>query len=259
VRPRPGTPIADADGPKITAPLAVDLWHCVARGEAVFLRMNEVRPLRLTWSNGLLATTERLLTAGGSQTNLPEGTHVEIDLDHVTAVMDAGLCRLTNDDSAPHQLTVAFRCNDSILMTGPVSPLVEQRGINPIEQLRGQLVYSGRGNFYQQTDVFWRIELVDETEEVVELDFADWNKQWEDEKLPKLFVKWRELPSIDLPMHRHTPVDYALTDHPSNPAVRSAADHSDAGFNAEQLPLSSPKNGPKTPELRPATRISPEA
>jgi len=250
VKPDPDVePASPEEARGAKAPLRIDLWHCIARGEATYLRLDNVLPLRLTWSNGLLATTERLLTAGGSKTSLSDDEHIEIDLDHVTAVMDGGLCLLTNEETAPHQLTVAIRCNDSILMTDSMSALIEQRGVDDVDQFRRRLLVRGRDNFYQQTDVFWRIEPADETADVQEMDFAGWSRQWEDEMQPKRLVKWLQLPEVELPVHLHTPLDYALTDHPSNPAIRSAGDHSNAGFNAEQLPEPPlPAASPKAPE-----------
>ena len=48
-----------------TPPATIRLVDCTAVGEAVFLRAEDLQPVHLSWTNGLLATTERLLSAGG--------------------------------------------------------------------------------------------------------------------------------------------------------------------------------------------------
>jgi len=234
--------------------LAIDLWHCVARGEAVFLQAAEVLPLRLSWTNGLLVTTEHLFVAGGSKSAPPMDGYVTIDLHHLTAVMDAGACLLTSSEGEPYQLTVDLKCSDSILMTEPASALVRQRGSKSPEELREQFLFSGRGNFYQKTSVFWRVESTAEDGSVEQFDFMDWSKQWHNEKLPQRIVRWRQLPTPNRPVHLQTPRDYALSEHPTNPAFRSADDRSNAGFDADELPAvpQPPATSSETQDTRPA-------
>ena len=51
---------------------AIELVDCIARGEATFLRVEDLQPVRLFWNNGLLATSERLLVAvGGARSHRP--------------------------------------------------------------------------------------------------------------------------------------------------------------------------------------------
>ena len=63
---------ADADatpgGTPAATPLAtLELTDCIARGEAVFLSVEDLQPVHVLWDNGLLVTTERFLSAGGGQ------------------------------------------------------------------------------------------------------------------------------------------------------------------------------------------------
>ena len=63
-------PDADAaiGGVAAATPLAtIELTDCIARGEADFLHVEDLQPVHLTWDNGLLLTTERLLAAEGGQ------------------------------------------------------------------------------------------------------------------------------------------------------------------------------------------------
>jgi serine/threonine protein kinase len=227
------------------SPLAIDLWHCIARGEATLVRAEKMTPIRLSWTNGLFSTSERLLEAHGCAAAQPLGNHMEVYLDHVTAILERGLCLTTNTELAPHQLTLALRSYDSILVTSPEAPLIEQTGVATAEEFQEHIDFRGRGNFYPQTEVFWRIARSGELADAETMDFAAWLKKWgDDERLAKRLVKWQALPFFDVPHHQHTTADYAVMPHPSNPAYRAASDRTDAGFDAELLPkLPKPDSG----------------
>jgi len=239
------------------SPLAIDLWHCIARGEATLVRTARMTPIRLSWTNGLFATSERLLEAHGCVAEQPLGNHMEVYLDHVTAVLERGLCLTTNSKETPHQLTLALRSYDSILVTSPEAPLIEQTGIDTVQELQERIDFRGRGNFYPQTEVFWRMAQPGKSANAETMDFAAWLKKWgDDERLAKRLVKWQALPFFDVPHHQHTTADYAVMPHPSNPAYRAASDRTDAGFDAELLPeLPSPESSvsevPVDPDFSP--------
>ncbi len=85
--------------------VTISLEHCVARGEATFLRDNDLQAVRVNWDDGLLATSERLLVAaGGASQSKPLG-RVQINLRHLTCMVQSGLVLLTNREDAPYQLT----------------------------------------------------------------------------------------------------------------------------------------------------------
>jgi len=221
-------------------PLAIDLRHCIVRGEATLLRVDQMFPFRFSWNNGLLATTERLLQAGGATIAQAAGNHIKIELNHVTAVMKRGMCLLINKADTPHQLVVAITCNDSILMTAPTSPLIKQGYIDTRKTYQSRLRYRGQGNFYPQVRLFWEIASRKSPEEKRPFSFADWERFWDREELPQQAVKWQKLPDASLPTHAVSPADYKLISNTTNPAYHSASDQSDAGFAAKQLPKLSP-------------------
>ena len=67
-RAAPGADTVLDDGTAAPIPPAtIKLVDCTAVGEAVFLRAEDLQPVHLSWNNGLLATTERLLSAGGGR------------------------------------------------------------------------------------------------------------------------------------------------------------------------------------------------
>jgi len=229
---------ATAGGDTVDTPdlLAIDLRHCVVRGEAVLARTTAPVPLRLSWTDGLLLTTERLLHQTGAKQRPAGGSFAKIDLDHVTAVVDGGLVHLETSLDAPFQRMVNVTSNYSIMVTRPDSPLVLQTGPGTVETLQGQFLFSGRGNFYHAVEQFRVVRSTSEQQTPLRDDFAAWNKAWEDEKLPQRDVRWAQFPSDARPVSKLSAADFALSEHPSNPAYRSAVDRTNAGCDFEMLP-----------------------
>ena len=108
------------DSTPAATPLAtIELTDCVARGEAVFLSVEDLQPVYLLWDNGLLATTDQLLTVGGGQAAPKPDEMLRLELRHLTAAVRGGLCRLSATPANPYQLTVQFVCTDDIILTAP--------------------------------------------------------------------------------------------------------------------------------------------
>ena len=107
--------------------VTINLQNCVARGEATLLRDAELQSVRLTWDNGLLATSERLFAADGDALLPRQEAEAQLVLRSVTVMVGSGLALLTNTVEAPHQLFTDLRCYDCIIATTGSSPLVEQR------------------------------------------------------------------------------------------------------------------------------------
>jgi len=215
-RPAPDTSTA-ADVAQAATPLAtLELTDCIARGEADFLRVEDVQPVQLTWDNGLLLTSQRLLyTEGGLAAPKLDET-LRIELRSVTAVARGGLCRLTSTLSNPHQLTVQLTSINGVFMLSPGAALIQQEGEASIDDFRRRFLWSGARNFYQHIDAFWTIRQVVYEEFPPEtMDFAAWETYWgpSREIQPSVVsLDWRRLPDPDLPLHDQTPADYSLED-----------------------------------------------
>lgn len=216
----------------------VTLIDCIARGEAVFLRLDDLQPVSLTWQNGLLVTTEYLLlTDGGDRDPLPEET-IQVDLQHLTGVVRAGLCCMNQTAFAPHPWPLQIRATGNIFVAGKASPLLEQVGVADVAEAMARLTWNGAHNFYEDFTVFWRIRQLGPGAATQVMTFDDWQDYWraERESLPNWkLVQWRQLPAGSRPTHMHTPADYALRST-NNPALGAAGDDRDAGVLADRLP-----------------------
>lgn len=157
----------------------VGLVDCIARGEAVFLRVEDLQPVQLRWENGLLATTEQLLPAPGVQAVPKPDEMLHVELRHVTAAVRGGLCRLTSASSAPFQLTVQFTCSDSILLAAPGVPLIEQDGTSAADNPRQRFIWAGDHNYYEDVDTFWTVRNGDFETPPDVMNFEAWKRYWE--------------------------------------------------------------------------------
>jgi serine/threonine-protein kinase len=213
-------PSSDADtaidvAPSATPLATLELTDCVARGEAVFLRVENLQPVSLTWENGLLATTEQLLSADGGATAPKSEETLHVELRHLTAVMRGGLCRLSATPSAPYQQAVQFSCADDVFIMSPGAALVEQDGVVGVERARQRFAWNGNRNFYQDTDVFWTVRNADPQISPDTMTFDGWKTYWgpSRENQPSCSsLSWKQSPEAERPLHAHTPNDYTLTD-----------------------------------------------
>lgn len=243
LRSPPGMEVPMPPGSEPPIPWAtLTLTDCIARGEAVLVRNHWLRPFQLTWNNGLLVTTERLLVADGSDRAPLAGDGMRVDLQHVTAVVRSGLCQLRQSDSAPYALPLAINCGNSILVGSARAPLIEQIGAVGKEPY-DMVLWSGERNFYEGFTTFWSVTPAQPEWRPAPQTFEAWAAHWgpQREILPMFNrVQWKKLPSADLPVYAHTPADYLLSKPgdggTSNPAVKAAADGKDAGMMPEALP-----------------------
>ncbi len=230
---------------------AITLADSIARGEATFLRVQGLPPVRLTWNNGLLATSQWLLATEGGDAEPRPGDNIQIELRHLTAVVRSGLCRLSQSGTFPRQLSVEVSCANSILAGSPGGPLVEQTGVEAGPAFRERLAWSGDRNFYEGFAVFWGVRRNDPEAPYEAMLFDGWKSYWgsQRENLPATnVIRWKQ-PPAEKPFHAHSADDYALArpvgDVSLNPAVGAASDNGDAGFQLDRLPQSA--SAPQTP------------
>jgi serine/threonine protein kinase len=218
----------------------IELVDFIARGEATLVRASDLQPLALDWDNGLLATSERLLVAGGGALKPSElARHVEINLRHVTAAVHEGLISLSNSVDAPYQLQTQVAAADSIVQSTNHPPLVEQTGSDDVDEFMGRLVWNGERDCFDGFDAFWQIDKTTPPSASKSMAFDEWTDFW-GSRLKRAStgpIAWRALPPASRPYHLQTPGDYALDmSVPRNPAARSSTDGLNAGFNLARLP-----------------------
>jgi hypothetical protein len=222
--------------------VGIELSNCVVRGEATLLRCEDLQPVRLSWQNGLLATSERLLIAQGAEmANRPNG-QISIELRHVTAHVRGGLCLISNSEGSRPLLHTEFRCDDSILLAPADAALLEQAGVESVEDFEAKVEWVPSRCFYSGFSTFWKIASfasAQPTQDPVSRAYEEWQRHWNGTSQNQQrfgHVVWKQPPDPSRPLHAHTPADYALDETIENPAHHGAADGSDAGLQAQNLP-----------------------
>jgi hypothetical protein len=226
--------------PSVGSPSAtLELIDSLARGEAVFVRDEGLQPVQLTWENGLLVTSETLLSTLGGSREPKSGEKLLLTLRHLTAMTRGGLLRLSATAAAPFQLPIEMKCADNIFIVASGMPLIQQEGVETIDTLRRQIAWNGDLNFYDSVSTFWLIRRLSEETPAESMNFGSWLSHWGPswENQPRTGpLEWKQFPKIDKPTHLQTTADYSLNRGRENPAVGASSDGSDAGVQAARLP-----------------------
>ncbi len=239
-------PGADAMMPKgmmALAPTEIRLEDCTARGEAVLLRDDDAQPFRLSWKNGLLATSEWLLSAGGA-TTVPASSggstaKMRLELTHLTVAVGQGLCRMWNSYSSPGLLEADIRCTDSVLLSAsPGATLIEQICVETPGETQRRIRWEGDRNIYNGLSTFWRIGDANSTVGRQNLSFDDWKAYWgSNEVQPSVWpITWKRQTAEQLPPNARTVADYTIDDRAENTAIHDTTDGELIGLNPTMLP-----------------------
>ncbi len=189
----PTTPVTVEGGGIAVPRTSVVLKNCLARGEATLVHADEATPLSLTWDNGLLITSERMLLVGGTEVPSLRSEFIRLDLQNVTAIVDKGLCRLVSEGDEV-QLTLDAHCHQSIVTTRDGMPLFEMLGEGSLAEHKKKLAFNGDDapagrNYYPGVETFWRIE--SEQGGVQQYGWDAWDERFSDPLSSPLAVKWK--------------------------------------------------------------------
>ncbi len=238
----PGSDVMPMD-PSVVKSLTVDddvvieLENCIVRGEATLLRADEMQSTKLRWNNGLLVTSERLLSVAGGP-NLPRrAASVNADLRHLTAIVHGGLALMWGSEDAPHQLSTVLQTTDCIFSGSPAAPLVEQKGIDRIEDLRSRLQWHGEHNAYDRFEVFWKLTSTAGADEVKQDGFLAWKAFWGalgEHAATRDSIAWTKAADPEVPSHGQTPDNYKLADDSGGRG--GGTDGLDIGCLLDELP-----------------------
>lgn len=232
----------------------VMLENCVCRGEATLLKVADLQAIDFTWNNGLLTTSENLVTVLGGQVMPRPDNRLRINLRHLTASLGQGLCRFEHTIQTPYVLAAQLDCRDSILRSTATVPLIDQQRVDPADVFQEQLTWTGERNFYLGFDrtVFWRVTDVTNSTQVKQFTYDQWREHWgaQGELLSQTdHVQWRALPAVDEPAHAQHAYDFALAEgNVAQPARGGASDGADVGQLLHLLPADESR-----PVVAPAT------
>jgi hypothetical protein len=198
--------------------MVVNLSRCVARGEATFLMASEESPLKVMWTQGLLITTQRLIETEGSPLRPSEFGRLDVDLDHVTAIIPQGLYSMKRRAANAYQLKADIRCRNSLLQTSASAPLFEFADLPTVDDV--QLAFRGEGNLYPTAKgIFLHFKPSSKGEPSA--DFPQESKpRWSDEgERPNFGIVWQnKVAAENIPAYRQQPKNFLLDPESRNQA-----------------------------------------
>ncbi|MBS0207941.1 MAG: protein kinase [Planctomycetes bacterium] len=226
---------ADAD-----EPAHLHWEHCVARGQATLLRIDDAQAVTFAWENGLLCTSEWLTSIHGASMAGQGDPHVRISLRHVTAYAASGFFQMLNDLDHPYLPALDIQANDNILAGDSSSLLIDQAGVDDRNTFLEYVSWNGERNFYTGFDPqsVWRLHDQNRDDGLRRLSAIDWEAHWgrSREVLPNWNgVVWRR-PNPQGPLFARGLDDYALEESPDNMARAGASDGRDVGMVGYLLP-----------------------
>ncbi len=219
-------------------PAAIELADCALRGQAVLLRAEAQQAVDFDWENGLIATSEPLVSVAAGARTPVGGDAASVTLRHLTVWTGGGLLAMTDRQPNARQLPASMVLGDSIVAGVPGVPLVDQYADDE-DLARRKIRFQGNRNFYEGVDVFWRLRGADDARPPVLLDFSAWQSHWgsEDENLPSVDqVQWQQPLDPARPAHRARVADLLLAPDAANPARGAASSGRDAGCDPARLP-----------------------
>ena len=241
VEPPPMETMMDMKGARDTTTPLITLRNCVARGQATLVRSPKGVPFRLTWQQGLFASSEGLIETSGARSQPLPSQGISVQLSQVTAAIGQPLCLMTMDAQSRfpldlvHEFTNCIFLSTHSLATNP-SPLTlfEMQWAAGLEPTRKRPHLSGSGNFYPNDAVLLKVLNVGQENALAEYTLRDRDQarqeNWLLEQPSVGMVMWKQLRHDRLSIDQATQYDFQLDDQSNNPA-RSA------GFDPEALPV----------------------
>lgn len=217
-------------------PVQISLEDCFVRGEADLLIDRDSKPISFSCANGLIAVSERLFAVGEGSAMPQEGARLRFQLDHVTALMRRGLCRVAADEAAAAVPEVEIHLHDSIVLSDDPDPSLVQHVTNADStRLKSAFHWDAANSVYIGFRTFWMIGGVSSRPNETKT-YSDWAEFWgEGQRTRAGPLNW-SMPSPRQPLHAA-----ALTDFDgriASPELLLPADRSGsrAGANLGRLP-----------------------
>lgn len=224
--------------PKLVAPAKLDLANCIVRGEASLVRFGGEMPLAFTWDNGLLATTEPVLLATGSDRAPAADAAFQVGWTHVTIATGQDLIRLAVDEFRPHVAPIAVS-ESACVVSCPAKPLVHICGsLDPLPLL-AKIRWQGRDSLVEAAPARVVIDPtgISSEDELIQLE-ALAAQETESVGLPPTEgrIPWLQSPIPPRAVHAAQPSEFELS--ATDPAVQGANRDPAAlpGFVAARLP-----------------------
>jgi hypothetical protein len=244
----PDMPVALAQ-PK--PPFEAEISDSLIRGEGDLFAVRHAEPVRLAVKQSVVALQGSLLSSRGHSEAPHENAQLELRLEHVTAVLGAGLVRLDSGNMPRRLLPVQISASNSIFSNAGGAPLIGMTGNSPPQDFHALLFWAGQNNFYDRYQTMWTIASTEGAGRSEAWDSAAWRRNMSEtsESNPRFdAVVWNRRPWTTRPFSELTAADFSLDRQAANnAAIDGATNFSDAGANLAALPRATAAPGDDGP------------
>jgi hypothetical protein len=205
----------------------ITLERCIARGEASLVCLTDETPLTIRWNQGLLVTSQHLLTTSGSASEPQYYDQIVIDLDNITAVCREGMYYMRRGPGKAFQFHVNAYANHCVFVGDVGAPLFEMVGLTtPPEE--DELQSTGDGNRFAPLDMPFLFVRSSPTNDP---QIFKLGRRWSSETRSQAGVPWLHSPPLDHPAHDSLKRDFVIDVEPGD---------NRAGFDPLLLPEIAP-------------------
>ncbi len=186
-----------ANGP--ASEFLVKISESFIQGDCNLFVDRHVLPGLFDIEKSIIAIEGTLLKNYGDHLDMPqEGAHVDLQLEHVTAIVGSSLIDMQSGTLRRERLPVYVTARNNIFATNTSTPFVTMFGGDTIEDQLRLLRWQGEKNFYDQFQSFWTIESTEEVTKIESHDFDGWLQIWKatqessEVKAQNKGLKWQE-------------------------------------------------------------------
>lgn len=190
------------------------LNNVAVRGQMTMLHMDHAARLLLSWENGLLAITDRMIdTAGARQKPAVADPTIALSLTRVTAHAPKGLVRMRIGVGGAYPLAIERTAMNSVFIVDSDASHFEIAGLRSLDIPSPLLQLRGEANAYavepSLEDHVLRLSTIDGEMEITPIrDLVMEPPRWANESSPRWSVNWSDERFTSDPAHQRTPADY---------------------------------------------------
>ncbi|MFQ5732485.1 MAG: serine/threonine-protein kinase [Planctomycetaceae bacterium] len=208
-------------------------------GECDLLAAVNPRPGSLEIQNSAMVVGGSVLMVHADEPveMLPEGDHIDLKLEHVTALTGRSLIDVSAENVAA-VLPVWTSARNNLFRTLGEKPFVTMTGAGQVSDFREVLKWEGENNFYDRFKSMWMIDTSDAEAQPATLTFDGWREKNQDVKARRGGVIWKtDWTGADLADISFSALklddSVGVTE---NPAATGATDGTAVGADLDRLP-----------------------
>jgi serine/threonine-protein kinase len=155
----------------------VEMQRCFVRGPGDLVTIAHTLPGRVAIRDSAFALGSALFNVTGGVEQPLAGDLVQVDLDHVTAVVGQGVLRLhleRGDEATP----LRFKADNNLFATTTAGPLVQMDGAKSAADFEKALAWVPKGNVYDGFTMFWSIQTDDDLVDMGKTGWSEWTSHW---------------------------------------------------------------------------------